>query len=72
MFRPAEPISALHPETQPSTQPAETQPFAVELAATMPARDPFLGQGDEVEIKVYRQDDLVRQFIVRPSAAPLA
>ena len=42
-------------------------PIPLEIAGGLPPRDPLLGQGDEIEIQVYRQDELTRKILIPPS-----
>lgn len=46
---------------------AQDQPIPIELTTAPPARDPVLGQGDEIEIQVFRQEELTRQMTIPPS-----
>lgn len=45
----------------------QQRPIPIELTSAPPARDPVLGQGDEIEIQVFRQEDLTRQMTIPPS-----
>src|SRR5678810_765706 len=37
-------------------------PIPLEIAGGIPPRDPLLGQGDVIEVQVYRQDELTRKI----------